>query len=446
MKEQNEEYRRLREQLDQHEFELPASSWEHMADILDGKQPVPKPQPPQERNRRKGFLWLLLALPLLLAVGVGAQQLGLFPAGGQPSELNALPIPMQYAQQETSTEDSANRQEVEPSADALTTQRKGAELSKTTMRREPTASAATAAAKMNPPIVVPPVQKEPTTPSNPQPTPAIAAVTPTIDREEDTAKLAAIPAASQTITPPTAKGLPDGIEPLADLSAIATLSPDLLAAPEAELEVAQAKPVLPRRFSFGLKAGLDVQTRQTTALAGLFARYRLSDKWALQLEPQYKFRSDENGQGLNLEKNETDTLFFPTAVRFDQRGSKITRLHFIEVPLTALYRVHPRVQLLGGGQLVYVQNESRSARIQSANQAANEFADLTYAEAAAQSSPAILRWDVGLILGVDYQITPALSADLRYVQGLYDLTSDAFFLQEDNYLNSSLQLSIKWKW
>ena len=446
MKEQNEQYRRLREQLDQHEFELPASSWAQMADILDGKQPVPKPQPPQERNRRKGFLWLLLALPLLLAVGVGAQQLGLFPAGGQPSELNALPIPMQYAQQETSTEESASTQELEPSADALRAQRRGADPSKSTMRREPKTSATTAADKINPPIIIAHIQKEPITPSNPQPTPAIAAVTPKVEREEDTAKLATIPAASQIITSTTTQGLPEGIEPLADLSTIATLSPDLLAAPEAELEVAQAKPVLLRRFSFGLKAGLDVQTRQTTALAGLFARYRLSDKWALQLEPQYKFRSDANGQGLNLEKNETDTLFFPTEVRLDQRGSKITRLHFIEVPLTALYRVHPRVQLLGGGQLVYVRNEAQSASVQSAAQVTNDVAGLSYAEAAEQPSPAILRWDVGLIFGVDYQITPSLSADLRYVQGLYDLTSDAFFLQEDDYLNSSLQLSIKWRW
>ena len=123
----------------------------------------------------------------------------------------------------------------------------------------------------------------------------------------------------------------------------------------------------------------------------------------------------------------------------------ITRLHFWELPLTALYQAHPRWQLLGGVQVVHLRNSSRKTTTDELASADN----MTYTverNKQSQSSPAILRWDAGLILGVDYQLGPALSMDLRYVQGLYDLTYDAYFIEDGNYLNSSLQLSVKWKW
>lgn len=431
MKEQNEQYGRLREQLDEHKFELPASGWAHMADILDGKQPVPQPQPPARQNRRKGLLWVLLSGLLLLVVGLGAQQLGVFPASWAASELGALPIPMLYAQERAPEEESVTSLRSEPSADKATL------------------PATKAVIGFEPPASVPPSRSATpaAAPRSAQPLPVTIAEPTSIEREERAEELVALPTANEPVRPIAPTESSEVVPPPPATSTIATLSPGLLPVPEAALDAQPVDPVVPQRFSFGLKAGLDAQTRQTTALAGLFARYRLGEKWAIQLEPQYKFRSDANGQGLGLETGFTDTLFFPTEVRLDQRGSKITRLHFIEVPLTVLYRVHPRLQLLGGGQLTYVWNESQSARNTSfANQAADEFEAINYDEAAQQPSPAVIRWDAGLVFGVDYQITPALSADLRYVQGLYDLTDDAFFLQENDYLNSSLQLSIKWKW
>ncbi|HKK78519.1 MAG TPA: porin family protein, partial [Phaeodactylibacter sp.] len=197
-------------------------------------------------------------------------------------------------------------------------------------------------------------------------------------------------------------------------------------------------------LQFGLKAGLDAQPRQTTGLIGLFARYRLSGRWALQLEPQYKLRSDNLGQGLALDASKEQTTFYPTVAQYNQQSVSITRLHFVELPLTALYQVHPKWQLLGGGQLVHISNAFRSANNES--RAAADSAYSAESSAEANRSPNVLRWDAGLILGVDYQLHPALSVDLRYVQGLYDLTNDAFFMEEDDYLNSSVQLSIKWRW
>ncbi|HKK78803.1 MAG TPA: hypothetical protein VJ933_04205, partial [Phaeodactylibacter sp.] len=96
MNEQHSPYRRLREQIDQHEFELPPSSWEQMADILDGKQPVPQPQPVEEDRKRRGIWWLFFVGLLLTGAFLGAQYWPSQPTIQKKiAQLSALPIPME---------------------------------------------------------------------------------------------------------------------------------------------------------------------------------------------------------------------------------------------------------------------------------------------------------------------------------------------------------------
>jgi hypothetical protein len=413
MKEQHSPYRRLREQIDQHEFELPPSGWEQMADILDGKQPVPQPQPVEEDRKRRGIWWLFFAGLLLTGSLLGAQYWPSQPtAQGKIAQLSALPIPMK-----PNTDLYQEAPHTRPIA--------GREVSKDEVGE--------AAPPTTPPIstgqnhmVNAPVGKQP-----PRINVAPPAITP----------LSRLPKKQQTVqfaSPLLRLPSPN------TLLALPALPPTPLAEPQAELAAEPAAPVKKSGLHFGLKAGLDAQPRQTTGLIGLFARYRLSGRWALQLEPQYKLRSDNLGRGLALDASKEQTTFYPTVAQSSQRSVSITRLHFVELPLTALYQVHPKLQFLGGGQLVHIRNAFRSANYES-----RAAADLAYsAESSTEANrfPGILRWDAGLIIGVDYQLHPALSVDLRYVQGLYDLTNDAFFLEEDDYLNSSLQLSIKWKW
>lgn len=412
MKEQHSPYRRLREQLEQHEFELPPSSWEQMADILDGKQPVPQPQPVEEDRKRRGIWWLFLAGLLLIGTYLGAQYWPSRPAAeGAAARLSALPIPLKPKPRQ-----------------AATGTRPIATLGKSANKR----------GEARPPAAPPvnsSVQKRTAAPTvvkqAQEATPSLTATVP----------LSPLPPKKQNIqfTEP-----PLRLRSATTLTTLPALPPSPLPELPSELAAASAAPVKKSGWHFGLKAGLDAQPRQTTGLIGLFARYRLSGRWALQLEPQYKLRSDNFGQGLALDASKEQTAFYPTVAQSSQQSVSITRLHFVELPLTALYQVHPKWQLLGGGQLVHIRNAFRSS-----NNESRAAADLAYtAESSAQAnrSPDVLRWDAGLILGVDYQLHPALSVDLRYVQGLYDLTNDAFFMEEDDYLNSSVQLSIKWRW
>lgn len=419
MKEQNQSYRRLREQLDQHEFGLPPSSWEQMAEILDGKQPVPQPQPVEKGRKRRGFWWLLFAGLLFIGGGLGAQYLNGWPAWqASATRINALPIPT------TST----------PRTKLMSTP------------------------KANPPVATQerPDEKSPST-NLAAPPPAAP------DRTASTSSQAAAPTAKQSLgmaedrtavqpsseLPKRPKSQPlTNTQPLPNptvaLAQLPAAPVNLRTEQPAAFSPELATPVPNRAFHFGLKAGLDAQFRQTTGLVGLFARYRLSGKWALQLEPQYKLRSDKLGQGLGLDAAKEQTIYYPTAVQSTSRAVSITRLHFFELPLTALYQIHPKLQLIGGGQLVHLRSFSRNTsqeRAVSSNVLYEDQRDLSV-----DGSPGIVSWDAGLILGADYQLTPSLSLDLRYVQGLYDLTHDAFFLKKEDYLNSSIQLSIKWRW
>lgn len=55
------------------------------------------------------------------------------------------------------------------------------------------------------------------------------------------------------------------------------------------------------------------------------------------------------------------------------------------------------------------------------------------------------RYDLGLVIGWSYALSRRLSLDLRYNQGLVDLTADNFFKSEEFTLNSGLQCTLRTK-
>jgi hypothetical protein len=51
--------------------------------------------------------------------------------------------------------------------------------------------------------------------------------------------------------------------------------------------------------------------------------------------------------------------------------------------------------------------------------------------------------DMGLVLGWEYRFNPRWALDLRYNQGLFDLTVDNFYRQRETHLNSDIQVSLR---
>lgn len=53
------------------------------------------------------------------------------------------------------------------------------------------------------------------------------------------------------------------------------------------------------------------------------------------------------------------------------------------------------------------------------------------------------RWDLGLVVGWSKPLWHRLSLDVRYTQGLFDLTHDNFFKHTTNHTNSDLQVALR---
>ncbi len=67
---------------------------------------------------------------------------------------------------------------------------------------------------------------------------------------------------------------------------------------------------------------------------------------------------------------------------------------------------------------------------------ANDYKDLNIRQG-------IHRFGLGLTAGCAYALSRHLRLDLRYTQGLFDLTADNFFKNNSNTLNSDLQLTLR---
>ncbi|HAD13536.1 MAG TPA: hypothetical protein DCF33_14005, partial [Saprospirales bacterium] len=60
------------------------------------------------------------------------------------------------------------------------------------------------------------------------------------------------------------------------------------------------------------------------------------------------------------------------------------------------------------------------------------------------SQSGIRYFDMGLVLGWEYRFHKHWALDLRYNQGLLDLTFDQFYRDQSTHLNSDVQLSLRY--
>jgi hypothetical protein len=428
MKERKDGFQHIREQLDDFEYEVPSTGWKDMSAILDGKRPVPQPAVPERPRRRiAGWLWLT-GLVLLFGGGLwlGAQQ-------GQPTAswkdngtvLSALPVPMPGADKAPHRGDTA----------------------------ESVASATGRPAKPSGPAK-PPVPTDPAKSLFPN----------TQVNPNQQAASYVDPSSAETVT-----DKPAVIDPLPNPQAVQdTLAQttdrifavldQLPTSPIGDLDMLTATASMPeiipanhRRWDFGLKAGADYQALQTNALVGGFAQFRLSPKWVLEAGLQYKRQSNNNGRGLDISPPQGDTIYFPAFASVSPFHRPITRVHFFEAPLTLQYQMAKRLRVSGGMQMAYLRSTDRpTANMASDNSVRmeNNFADLSANQAAASNTEGTRfeRWDFGLIAGLDYRIANHWSVELRWQQGLRDLTPERYYQNDEIYRNSSLQLALKWYW
>lgn len=428
MKERKDGFQHIREQLDEFEYEVPSTGWKDMSAILDGKRPVPQPAVPERPRRRiAGWLWLT-GIVLLFGGGfwLGAQQ-------GQPTDpwkdnstvLSALPVPMPGAA------------EAQPQGNTA----------------PPVASAAGRAAKPSG-SAKPPAPKDPTKPLFPNtqlnPNQQAASYVDPYSAETVTDQAAVIDQLSNS------QAVPDTLAQTTER--IFAVLDQLPTSPISDLDILTATASMPeiipanhRRWNFGLKAGADYQALQTNALVGGFAQFRLSPKWVLEAGLQYKRRSNNNGRGLDISSPQGDTIYFPAFASVSPFHRPITRIHFFEAPLTMQYQMAKRLRVAVGMQMAYLRSTDRpttNMAFDNEVRMENDFANIATNRAATSDTEGARfeRWDFGLIAGLDYRIANHWSVELRWQQGLRDLTPNIYYQNDEFYSNSSLQLALKWYW
>lgn len=159
---------------------------------------------------------------------------------------------------------------------------------------------------------------------------------------------------------------------------------------------------------------------------GHLLRYRFNPRSALQAELQLKFVS---GYGLRAEFND----ILPGGST--QIILETNNLLFVETPLVWRHTYHPgKAWLLGVRPSWNVALFPRGSVSVTNNG--------PYRDVSAHSG--IRSFDLGLVLGWEWQWGRRWALDVRYNQGLFDLSFDNFYKSSETHLNSDLQISLRY--
>jgi hypothetical protein len=155
---------------------------------------------------------------------------------------------------------------------------------------------------------------------------------------------------------------------------------------------------------------------------GLFGRWGLGPRAGLQVEGMVKWAA---GYGLSAEAYGND----PVGTGYHVVSSD--QLLFLELPVLFQWRKERSLWAFGAKPALNFALKAKTERV-----------GAPLYEPDMSIRKGLQRWDVGLVLGWQYRIAPNLAVDLRYVQGLQDLSYDDFFRDNGYLLNSGLQVSL----
>ncbi len=203
---------------------------------------------------------------------------------------------------------------------------------------------------------------------------------------------------------------------------------------------APANPVLPmpKRWSFGLLAGgrmalpdWPMETASFGGLAGGFVQFDLTPYWSIRTELAGKLLNR------NLQRTDSEVLYdgFGASINVDQ-SAQTNGLLFVEMPILAVLR-RGRSEYFAGPKLalIRVRNDANSLAY-----TGNAFTEINQYNI----SDGVRQFDAGVTLGYGYQLLRHWGVDVRYNQGLLDLTHDNFFNNTHTLINSDLQLTIRY--
>ncbi len=191
-------------------------------------------------------------------------------------------------------------------------------------------------------------------------------------------------------------------------------------------------------MSFGAKAGLNVSTltgdvEDTNSLigahAGVFAEFKISDKFSFQPELLFSM------QGAKEKISGTESLGGETYSFTEETKLKLS---YINIPLMAKYYVAEKFSLEAGPQIGFLMSAKGDYEY------SETFGGETFSESASEDvKDGFKGIDFGLNFGAAYDFTDNLFAGVRYNLGLGDINDVEDFDGKIN--NSVFQVSIGYK-
>lgn len=168
---------------------------------------------------------------------------------------------------------------------------------------------------------------------------------------------------------------------------------------------------------------------------GAFGSFRWRERLYVQIEPQVKY-----GPGRSATALFEDYIVTPLTFGYTYTNTQLRGLTNLELPI--LLKFVPRAQgrsawLLGVRPAVIFYNAYiDSGSFTAGSIGLNDFKELDYQQA-------LQREDVGFCIGHEYALSNNLRFSIRYTQGIFDLTHDNYFKDDDTYTNSDLQFSLR---
>lgn len=165
------------------------------------------------------------------------------------------------------------------------------------------------------------------------------------------------------------------------------------------------------------------------------------------LAPGYRIQAELTGKiikGYEFQSVLTDTLLLANGVGFRSLNFSGNTLQYLEMPIL-IKRQSPahRFNWFAGIRPSVNWSKGASVSAQTYGYFQNALADIDKVPENAELRRGLRRFDLGLVLGVECSISRNLSMNLRFNQGLFDLTHDNFFQARENTLNTDAQLSVQ---
>lgn len=195
-------------------------------------------------------------------------------------------------------------------------------------------------------------------------------------------------------------------------------------------------------------------------IGGVFVSYDLSNRWSIQLEA--------NIRALNTRDyiaSFSDTLVQPYGLDINSLETSTNRFTVFDLPLIAKYKLSRNLSIFGGIRYSYIHPIKDSGSYLSTGRSTgnNTVTDPNllptlvnedvYSNIAVNEYQAafnsieprgFIKHDLGIIAGLEYKFFRRFALDLRYNQGLRDITIDSWYRDAEKDLNSNLQLTLRY--